>query len=73
MPPSEPASHPLRRAGTAHHPDPPDEVRRAVRIDWPAWIALAWAVVFAAIYTFTILEARAPALVAAIRRAVFRR
>lgn len=42
-------------------------VRRTARTDWRAWLALAWATWFAALYVRTVLECRAPELLAALR------
>ena len=47
------------------------KTRPKSRIDWPAWIALAWAIVFGVLYVEMILRCRAPGLHAAIRRALF--
>lgn len=48
-------------------PDGPARARRP-RIDLPAWLALAWAGWFAALYAKMLLEARFPWVLAAVGR-----
>jgi hypothetical protein len=47
-----------------------DDPKRGPRIDWRAWVALAWAAWFGWLYLRMILETRGAALLAALRRFV---
>jgi hypothetical protein len=83
MSPSDPPPNPLRnvspsplvgegRGGGAvargPHPAPPSIAHRVRPIDWRGWIALTWASWFGLLYARMILAARAPGLLAALRR-----
>ncbi|MEO6808650.1 MAG: hypothetical protein ABI353_06010 [Isosphaeraceae bacterium] len=62
---------------TGPHPDSLPEgkktsLRQQSSIDWRAWLALAWASWFAVLYVRTVLECRAPEMLAAFRHWVGR-
>lgn len=44
---------------------------RSYNFDWRAWLALIWAVGFGLLYVKTVLYARAPGLLAAMRHLFF--
>jgi hypothetical protein len=47
--------------------NPMESTFRGRPVDWRAWLALAWATWFAVLYVRTVLECRAPELLAALR------
>ena len=39
-------------------PPDPDPIDKARRVDWPAWLALVWALAFGLLYARMVVESR---------------